>query len=297
MEKLAKKSYKNGLKKDYIVYGNIQPKLSAIDTKLCSDRLDMPPELMYLLGNGYSREIKDERLVLFNDTFISDLSGCLGIYLEDYEEADEETFYEAIRKNSAINIAPPMIYVKYMEGTYLSIVCKVFDDHSYDVISPVDKEIVHITSERAVYNRSWYMMNSPRFISPVFRSRNQLMEEALYRMKQKRNLVHTTEYQKIYEMDVDIICEKAAEYITEEDISERYLFHDAMKLIEKYKEHYGTEELLENYIKILSRLKQELTGKNDRDEKYALIRGLFQLEDKIMDEICETVEWLGEKQV
>ena len=290
MEKLDKKIFKNGLKKGYVVLDEIQPKFSAIHTKLCTDGMNLSQEQMYLLGNGYAREIFDDNLIMFNNMFLNDLSSCLGIYLEDYEENDEQMFFESVKKNSAINIAPPMIFVKYEKVDYLSIVCKVFDDHSYDVISPIEKIIIHVTKEDVMYDKPWYMMNSPRFINPVFRNFKQLIDEAVYRLQQKYGLIKTSDYQKIFELDTDLVCKKASKELSKEMIEDRLLYCNAMRMITKKE---ATVILLHEYNSILKSLELLTESIGEDEKKYSLLKRLFLIEDQIIKGL--SVLGIGEK--
>ncbi|SFC12695.1 hypothetical protein [Butyrivibrio sp. YAB3001] len=282
MEKLEKKIVTNGMKKAYELNEKVSPELSAIHTKLWADGLELSPELIYLLGDGYSRKIADDRLILFNDTFLNDLSGSLGIYLEDYEENSEESFYQAIKKNSAINIAPPMISVEYPEGEYLSIVCGVFDDHTYNVISPVDKDVVRVDKTRVACRKPWYMMNSPRFIKPVFRDRSQLIKEALLRILKRRDLENTSVYRKIYETDSDKVLEKAVLEMSRKDVEDRKLFYGAMMIAEEFLEDESLKESLEEYRNLLSSMEEGFDTTQ--------IKQLFELEDKLMDGMREVLK-------
>ena len=173
---------KNGLKKEFILHTAIRPEFSAAHTKLCADGFVLTEEQMYIMGCCYERGILFGKPKLFNEEWLSDLCSCTGIYLEEYRHTDEENFYSEIKRNSAINIAPPMIYVRWDDKEYLAIVCKVYDDHTYDIISPVEKEVITVGSDRINCTRPWYMMNSPRFMAPVFRDKQELEENGLRHM-------------------------------------------------------------------------------------------------------------------
>ena len=182
---------KNGLKKEFILQTAIRPEFSAAHTKLCADGFVLTEEQMYVMGGCYERGILLGSPRLFNEEWLSDLCSCTGIYLEEYCHTDEETFYSEIKRNSAINIAPPMIYVRWDDREYLAIVCKVHDDHTYDIISPVEKEVITVGSDRIDRMRPWYMMNSPRFMAPVFRNRQELAENGLRHMFRNIRRLHS----------------------------------------------------------------------------------------------------------
>ena len=173
---------KKGLKKEFILHTAIKPEFSAVHTKLCADGFILTEEQMYIMGGCYERAILGGRPRLFNKEWLGDLCSCIGIYLEEYRHIDEERFFSEIKRNSAINIAPPMIYVRWGEKEYLAIVCRVHEDHTYDIISPIEKEVITIDSGRIDYIRPWYMMNSPHFMAPVFRNKQELAENGLRHM-------------------------------------------------------------------------------------------------------------------
>lgn len=202
---------KNGLKKEFILHTSIRPEFSAAHTKLCADGFVLTEEQMYIMGGCYERGILFGRPRLFNEEWLSNLCSCTGIYLEEYRHTDEEDFYSEIKRNSAINIAPPMIYVRWGKKEYLAIVCKVHDDHTYDIISPVEKEVITIGSDRINRMRPWYMMNSPRFMAPVFRDKQELAENGLRHLLRNVRRLHSASEDSAFYYDAKKLAELTAE--------------------------------------------------------------------------------------
>lgn len=184
------KTIKYGFRNKYLIYENIHPCLSAVHTKLSSDGLILREEEMYLLGSGYALNLMGETIETFNSTFVNDLSACLGIYLEEYHFTDRDIFYGEIKRNSSINIAPPMVHFRFDQGTFLAIILSVNSNRTYTIINPLTKDIDTVPEACVDYSKAWYMMNSPRFLKPVFRSKKEMFELGIYKLLQRNVQFH-----------------------------------------------------------------------------------------------------------
>ena len=280
-----KQTIKNGFKKDYIVYKQIQPEFSAIHTKLCGDGVELEEALLYLLGNGYALDLVNGELELFNSTFLSDLCGSLGIYLEGYRYTNQQTYYEEVRRNSLINVAPPMIYVTYDAGTYLSLVRNVYENKQYEVIDPIAKELRIIGEEQVDYQQPWYMMNSPRFMRPVFRDMNEMIQCSIYKMMQTYRQLRLRNDQSYYNFDKNGIAEKLAETSNRKTKAYRDLFVKSLQYMEKMIGH--SDWLEEGKQEILALWDTDVQQKSQSYETAVLICAA---EEKIMQLITSMTE-------
>lgn len=269
---------KNGLKKPYVVYKSIIPEFSAVHTKLCADNLILDQHMLFFLGKGYVRCLEDGKLQLFNPTFLNDLCGNLGIYLEEFQYYDEQLFFEEVRKNSIINIAPPMIYVIYKGKEYLTIVCKVHEDHTYDVISAVDKEVINIGKDQIDYSKPWYMMNSPRFMNPVFRPIQEMIKCAAYGMFQIDYQLYENDYQSYFSNNDQTIARAIAEYDGKFDKEFQVFFIDALKCMCMQKKYY---HMLDLYKFLLVEQWNELNCTYRKDTRYLYAQEILKKEKEI----------------
>lgn len=279
---------KNGLKKSFTVYKNIRPEFSAIHTKLCADGMELEEELIYLLGNGYTRSLEDGMLKLFNSTFIGDLCSCMGIYLEEFEYTNEQKYFEEVKRNSAINIAPPMIYVKFVNNTYLAIVCKVHDNHTYDIISPVDKKIVTINGEQINYLKPWYMMNSPRFMKPVFREKEEMIKCAEYKMIQT-NYQLKIRKDAYFNFNREDIANEIIKLSEKQDFELQTMFLESVKYIEAF---YGYLHLLSEHREKLQSLWKTLYEEIEEVSRKRLAVQILEYENEVWNWIYQV---LGER--
>ncbi|HRR75801.1 MAG TPA: hypothetical protein P5191_03165 [Ruminococcus sp.] len=248
---------KNGLKKEFILHTAIRPEFSAAHTKLCADGFVLTEEQMYIMGCCYERGILFGKPRLFNEEWLSDLCSCTGIYLEEYCHTDEENFYSEIKRNSAINIAPPMIYVRWEDKEYLAIVCKVHDDHTYDIISPVEKEVITVGSDRINRTRPWYMMNSPRFMAPVFRDRQELAENGLRHMFRNIRRLRSAPADSSFFYDSEKLAELAAAGEEIPDLEELTYW---IKALGSYKDIEALDKCGERIKELYDRMISETGG-------------------------------------
>lgn len=275
----------NERKKNFIVYNDIHPAFSAIHSKLCTDGMVLEEGLLYMLGNAYEFCIEDDELQLINSTFLNDLCGSLGIYLEEFLYTNEQTYFSEIKRNLAINIAPPMIHVHFDQKIYLSIVCKVYDDHSYKIISPVEKNVVKIDRNQIDYSKPWYMMNSPRFMCPVFRKSEEAIVNSIYKIAQKRKQL-SGNGRSYFIYDRREIINKMAESKEVYDVKLRIMFAESIKYISSTPD---VLEMMEKNKHSLEILWSKLNNEENIRNRYILAEKIFDLEEDMVGWILRLV--------